>query len=110
MHPPVLTPAPVAPVAPVAALGLYLSYPRPTAGSQQHLLGNFLGERSSALQSRGRTKTWNCPQPVRSSRSGPRTVGGFNPKPRGGGSREGGSGGGAAVAAPQTTSSLSTHG
>lgn len=73
------------------------SHPRPTAASQQHLLGNFLG---SALQSRGRTKTWNCPQPVRSSWSGPRTVGGFNLKPGGGG--QGGRRRGWQVAAPQT--------
>lgn len=54
-------------------------FSHPSVASQQHLLGKFLSKlRTTKPQ---RTKTWNCPQPVRSSWSNPRIVPGINPKP-----------------------------
>lgn len=54
-------------------------FSHPRVASQQHRLGKFLSKlRTTKPQ---RTKTWNCPQPVRSSWSNPRIVPGINPKP-----------------------------
>lgn len=54
-------------------------FSHPSVASQQRLLGKFLSQlRTTKPQ---RTKTWNCPQPVRSSWSNPRIVPGINPKP-----------------------------